>query len=153
MQKQIFIPFLGLSLFIIAIACSNKKENKENETDGHQEHAVSDDSWEEMDDFHMIMAESFHPYKDSANLEPAKQNADSLIAAAAKWASAPIPEKFAEDEEIKFKLTQLKADATTFAEVVKTGNDKAVGESLTKLHDLFHTIQEAWYQEDEAESH
>lgn len=141
MYKQIFIQFLGLILLIIIVSCSTKKEGHE----GKEEHDATSEDWKEMDDFHMIMAESFHPYKDSADLEPAKQNATALIESAEKWANAPLPEKFKEDEEIKFKVTQLKADALKFAEVVKTEDSKAIGESLTKLHDLFHEIQEAWY--------
>jgi len=68
-----------------------------------------------------------------------------LKAAAETWSQATLPAKFEGDDEIKFKLDQLKADATKFEEVVKAGDDKAVGESLTKLHDLFHEIQESWY--------
>lgn len=144
MIKKKFTSWLALGLVIIAAACSGKKEDHDN---GDHRHEVAREDWKEMDDFHMIMAEAFHPYKDSANLEPAKQNAASLVAAAEKWAQSSLPEKFEEDDEIKFKLNQLKVDASTFAEVVKTGDDKAVGESLTKLHDLFHAIQESWYEE------
>jgi hypothetical protein len=98
-----------------------------------------------MDEFHMVMAESFHPFKDSANLQPAINNAETLVSSADAWAEAPLPEKFAGDDEVKFKLNQLKADAASFATVSKTGDNKAIGQSLTKLHDLFHEIQESWY--------
>jgi hypothetical protein len=145
MLRKTFIPMAALGLMILAIACSGKKNEEE-----HQQHGeVASVDWNEMDDFHMVMAEAFHPYKDSANLEPAKMYADSLVATADRWSSAPLPEKFSEDDEIKFKLNQLKVDASTFAEIAKTGNDKAIGESLTKLHDLFHEIQEAWYSNNE----
>jgi hypothetical protein len=137
-----FISGIIVSLWVIAIACSPKKEG---EHDAHENQEITSDQWKEMDDFHMIMAEAFHPYKDSSNLEPAKQNAASLTAAAEKWSQAALPPKFEGDDEIKFKLDQLKADAAKFEEVVKTGDEKAVGESLTKLHDLFHEIQESWY--------
>jgi hypothetical protein len=142
MLRKTFIPMAALGLMILAIACSGKKNEEEEQ---HQHSEAASEDWNEMDDFHMVMAEAFHPYKDSANLEPAKMYADSLVATADRWSSAPLPEKFSEDDEIKFKLNQLKVDASTFAEIAKTGNDKAIGESLTKLHDLFHEIQEAWY--------
>ena len=134
---------LGITIVgaIVATACSGKKDGEH----VHSTEEVNNDEWKEMDEFHMVMAEAFHPYKDSSNLEPAKQNATSLTASAEKWAAAPLPPKFEEDDEIKFKLNQLKADASKFEEVVKTGDEKAVGESLTKLHDLFHEIQESWY--------
>jgi hypothetical protein len=138
MLRKTFIPMAALGLMILAIACSGKKNEEEEQ---HQHSEVASEDWNEMDDFHMVMAEAFHPYKDSANLEPAKMYADSLVATADRWSSAPLPEKFSEDDEIKFKLNQLKVDASTFAEIAKTGNDKAIGESLTKLHE----IQEAWY--------
>jgi hypothetical protein len=124
-------------------ACSSKKSDEEQ---GSSDATANGDEWTEMDEFHMVMAEAFHPFKDSANLEPAKQHASHLVAAADKWASATLPEKFEGDDEMKFKLNQLKADAAKFEEVSRTGDDQAIGQSLTKLHDLFHEIQESWYR-------
>jgi hypothetical protein len=142
MIKTAFIHIALMATIILSVSCSNKKEG----SDDHSESSpVSEVDWKEMDDFHMVMAESFHPYKDSANLEPAKQNASALVASAEKWAAAPLPAKFEEDDEIKFKLNQLHQDAVSFVEIVNSGNDKAIGESLTKLHDLFHELQESWY--------
>ena len=97
-----------------------------------------------MDDFHMIMAESFHPFRDSADLGPAKANADAMVVAAETWLNAPIPEKVNNDE-IKGKLQELKDETVAFAMISKTNDDAATGVSLTKLHDLFHGLQEEWY--------
>lgn len=144
MNKQSFIGLGMITLLILGLSCSGKKESSETE-EAEEEHAVAGEEWKEMDDFHMVMAEAFHPYKDSSNLEPAKQNAEAMVASAEKWASAPVPEKFKDDDEIKFKLNQLKTDASTFSELTKSGDDKAIGQSLTKLHDLFHEIMESWY--------
>ncbi len=46
--------------------------------DHHHEEAAGDEKWAAMDEFHTLMAESFHPYKDTANLAPAKANAAVL---------------------------------------------------------------------------
>jgi hypothetical protein len=135
--------FHTLLLFIVlfAMACTAKKEHN----DGQAEHtAASPDSWVEMDEFHMVMAESFHPFKDSADLEPAKANAAAMAEAAEKWRSAPLPKKV-DNEEIKEKLQQLDLAAAAFVQTAMTAEDKEIGESLTKLHDLFHELQEAWY--------
>jgi|SRR5688572_95952 len=140
-MKKNVLPFVLLTIWIMSISCSNKKEGA---ADSHAEQTSTDD-WKEMDDFHLLMAESFHPFKDSANLEPAKQNAAALVASAERWAEAPLPAKLEDDEEVKFKINQLQKDATKFSEVVSTGDENAIGESLTKLHDLFHAIQESWY--------
>jgi len=133
------------SLVVVMAACSPKKEQA-TETDS--------DTWPSMDEFHMIMAESFHPFRDSANLAPAKANADSMVAAAGRWVNAPVPEK-ANTPQIKEKLQQLKHEADAFAILSKTDDAAATGESLTKLHDLFHELQESWYggHEDHQEHH
>jgi hypothetical protein len=141
MTRTLFILPVIINLIFI-VGCGTKKQDANGD---HHEHEATNEDWKEMDEFHMVMAEAFHPYKDSANLAPAKQLADSLVTAAEKWAAAPLPEKFKEDDEVKFKLNQLKTDASTFATVARTGDEKAIGESLTKLHDLFHEIMESWH--------
>lgn len=128
---------LILFVFVMAIACSEKKDSTSA--------AVNNDEWPEMDEFHMIMAESFHPYKDSSNLEPAKVNAADMAKLAEKWTTAPLPEKVNTDE-VKANLEQLKNDAAAFAQTVQSGDSTKIGESLTSLHDLFHKLQEAWYK-------
>ena len=132
---------------LVISACSSKKG------DDH-ETSSSSEEWKPMDDFHMIMAESFHPFRDSADLGPAKANAESMAAAAQTWLNAPIPEKVNNDE-IKAKLQQLKEEADAFATISKTDDPDAIGQSLTKLHDLFHGLQEEWYggHEEEHEHH
>ena len=122
--------------FIVVIAACTQKKDQATEADN--------DTWPSMDEFHMIMAESFHPFRDSANLAPAKANADSMVAAAGRWINAPIPAK-ANTPEIKEKLQQLKQEADAFAILSKTDDASATGASLTKLHDLFHELQESWY--------
>lgn len=142
--RYFLVTFLMIALGAL-VACSGKKTE---ETHDHEHHAgdsaATDDDWKAMDDFHMIMAESFHPYKDSANLAPAIAHAAELTAAANAWASAPLPEKVNTDE-MKAKLQALGAQAAAFAETVKTNDQKAIGDGLTKLHDDFHAIQEMWY--------
>jgi hypothetical protein len=145
MSTQHACRILLWCFIIVMAACTPKKDQA---TD------VESDTWPSMDEFHMIMAESFHPFRDSANLAPAKANADSMVAAAGRWLNAPIPSK-ANTPEIKEKLQQLKHEADAFAILSKTDDTIATGESLTKLHDLFHELQESWYggHEDHQEHH
>jgi hypothetical protein len=126
-------------IMLIAFACASKKE------EAHDESTATDSKeWKEMDEFHMLMAETFHPFKDSANLEPAKMQARELAGAAEKWASSPLPEKVNNDE-MKGKLEDLKNGTSALVQSVGAGDDKAIGDQLTKVHDLFHAIQEDWY--------
>jgi len=125
-------------IMLFLAACAGKKEVA---------HEREDESvWKELDDFHTIMAETFHPYKDSSDLEPVKIRALELMTAADRFASATLPGKV-DKEEVKSKLQQLKSEATSLAESVKDADDNEIAGHLTKLHDTFHEIQEAWYGE------
>lgn len=135
-HTSVIILFATFFLF----SCASKKDDHhENNAQGQGENI-----WEEMDEFHMIMAETFHPYKDSSNLEPVKTRAAELMTAANQWASAKLPPKV-DNDEMKSKLEKLKAEAAVLAESVKSADDNVIAKQLTTLHDTFHEIQEAWY--------
>jgi hypothetical protein len=133
MNKLTLYTFVVCASLVIA-ACGHKKD----------EAAANDNEWPEMDKFHMIMAESFHPFKDSLNLAPAKANANEMATLAEKWANAPLPEKV-DNEDTKASLTQLKADTEAFIQIAQSGDTVKIGASLTALHDQFHKLQESWY--------
>lgn len=138
------LMILGGSYFIVSCDSKQKSEADQTEQEAHHDNDEAAKDWTEMDDFHMIMAEAFHPYKDSTNLAPAKAIAAEMAANASKWAEAPLPERVNNDK-VKAKLQELKSGTVAFEELVKTGDDKQIGEALTKLHDQFHEVQEAWY--------
>jgi hypothetical protein len=141
------LAYLIVGAFAVAfMACTTKKEESTGQV------AVNNDEWPEMDEFHMIMAESFHPYKDSANLDPARANAAEMANVAEKWVNAPLPERVNNDE-VKASLEQLRTQAASFAQVVQTGDSTQISTSLTELHDLFHKLQEAWYSGAKEEEH
>jgi hypothetical protein len=134
------VAFAGLLLWNCAAKTGSEPP------DEHNSSTAGDGVWKAMDDFHMVMAETFHPFKDSANLEPAKTRADELLTAADEWARAPLPEKV-DNDDMRSKLQRLRSEAATLAESVRSSDDNVVGEHLTRLHDTFHSIQEAWYSE------
>lgn len=130
--------YILVALFMFS--CGNTRQ----EAHEHIEEETDKSDWKEMDEFHLIMAETFHPYKDSSNLEPAKTRAGELADAADRWASATLPKKV-DNKEIRSKLRQLRSETETLEENVRTADDNVIGEQLTKVHDTFHEIQEAWY--------
>jgi len=134
-----FRSLLLVLTLLTALACSTKTQETDTQTE-----MAEDADWKEMDDYHMLMAESFHPYKDSANLEPAKRLAAELKASAEQWASAALPSKV-DNENVKSQLDKLKNESTALADLVNNGDDQAIADQLTKVHDTFHGIQEAWY--------
>lgn len=153
MRKTFVYLALAASVVIGAVGCGKKEEH------GHEHGAeaasteASSGEWKEMDGFHLIMAETFHPYKDSANLEPVKTHAEHLAMEAEKWSGANLPEKVNNDD-VKNKLGKLKADTRALADKVKAGgSDEEIAAQLTAVHDLFHEIQEAWYGGHKGEHH
>jgi len=143
MTKNATQIILAACFFALFIACGTKKETEATETTTDSTSADTAE-WKAMDDFHMIMAESFHPFKDSANLAPAKAKAAEMATAAEQWVAAPLPEKV-NNENVKTKLAALKTKTAAFVETSKSTDDKVVGDALTELHDMFHELQEAWY--------
>jgi len=134
-------------LFLLALVSCGEK---------HKDHEADNVEWKEMDEFHTVMADVYHPLKDSNNLAPFKKDADNLAAAATKWAQAPLPDKV-DNDETKELLTQLEDGTQKLAQAVKDGDsDEIIAAKLTILHDTFHSIMEAWHKagkEDGAEEH
>ncbi|HRI79197.1 MAG TPA: hypothetical protein PLR06_06640 [Cyclobacteriaceae bacterium] len=121
---------LSILLVLVVIACSKKE--------------TASDEWPGMDTFHMVMAEAYHPLKDSANLAPAKANAEDLAMEAENWEKGDLPEKV-DNDEVKAMLSQLKTDSRAFADQVKSNApDSVLAGSLENLHGEFHKIMEAW---------
>jgi hypothetical protein len=127
---------IAISILIVAalsFACS-KKEKHHHEKTGE---------WKELDSFHKVMAEAFHPLKDSGNLEPAKKLAAHLADEAAKWAASSLPEDVNNDQ-MKVYLEQLKSDSRSFADDIAKGvPDDVLKAKVIALHDQFHKIMEA----------
>ena len=126
-----------LFLFILAItACTQK--SSESKTDEARR-------WSKLDGFHTVMADAFHPYKDSGNLVPAKGLAQVLADSAEAWAGSPLPEKVNNDE-MKEKVQKLFSESAKLLTMSKDGSvDSVFAAKLSLLHDVFHEIQESWY--------
>jgi hypothetical protein len=130
-------------LILSVVACTTKNSE---ETAEYQE-------WKEMQSFHLLMAEAFHPYKDSANLEPAKGLAKEMADEATKWLGTALPEKV-DTEEMKQKLQDLNIGSQDFLKIVSESSaDSLIAQSLSDLHHTFHEIQEGWYGAGKKDEH
>lgn len=124
------------------VQCSKPSEKEEEQVE-----------WKEMDDFHAVMADVYHPLKDSGNLAPIKARAEELAASASKWSDSKLPEKV-DNEEMKGRLMKLRDGTRGLADQVNAGaGDDVITTQLTELHDLFHSIQEGWYSGGEGDGH
>ncbi|MBK7652330.1 MAG: hypothetical protein IPJ20_18700 [Flammeovirgaceae bacterium] len=119
--------FLILLLAIVVgyTSCSTKEKSEpESATTPNDP-----DEWPEMDSFHMIMSEAFHPYKDSANLEPVKRLAEEMAQEADKWAATSLPTKV-NSEAVQAQLNQLKQDTRSLADKIKADHPMKRSEIL-----------------------
>lgn len=146
------IKFLILACLILTFSNCSNKENASEQTEVITENTNTDE-WPQMDSFHMIMAEAFHPYKDSANLAPVKVLAEEIASEAETWAASSLPVKV-DNDDMKAQLNQLKTDTRALADKIKGGaSDEDIGSSLMALHDSFHGIMEAWQGSGEMHEH
>jgi hypothetical protein len=141
--------FSLFSIILILVLSFTSCTHKEN----HEQHSeeVKSEAWPQLDSFHTLMSEAFHPYKDSANLEPVKRLAEDMAKNAEEWVAAPLPEKVSNDD-MQLKLQQLQAGTRILADKIKEGaSDVEIGSLLQSLHDSFHGIMEMWNGEEEHE--
>ena len=99
-----------------------------------------DASWPEMDAFHTVMSQTWHPVEEG-NYQPIKDRADELANAAEAWKKSAVPTQFAAQKDIKKKLKELAKETKELAKEIKKGcSDEEIKEDLKELHDLFHDI-------------
>lgn len=98
-------------------------------------------AWKEMDAFHDVMSETFHP-SEEGNLQPIKTRIDEMAAKAKAWRKSAVPANF----DAKKTNTKLKELEKGIADLRKTiqghGSDPAITKQLSELHDVFHYIME-----------
>lgn len=127
-MKYVFIILLA-----VAAACGSKQTAEEDDVE-----------WKEMDEFHAVMADVYHPLKDSSDLGPIKSGAGNLAAAATRWAQSKLPAKV-DNDETKELLAQLEDGTQDLAKKIGTATDEEIAAQLTSLHDTFHSIMEKWH--------
>ncbi len=141
-MRTMVLMLVVVMLGSLLIACSQKSE-----TTGVTD-SEADMEWMGMDEFHMVMAESFHPYRDSSNLEPAKRFSKDMVESANQWIANDLP-AHVDHAEVKQLMADLKTEAENLSSLVDLQSEEEIGVSLTRLHDIFHHLQEKWYHKEE----
>lgn len=131
------MKYLFAFLLLVSFSCSHKEKESD------------DVEWKEMDEFHTIMADVYHPLKDSNNLAPIKQKHAELASAADKWAKSKLPGKV-DNSQTEEALSQLSEGCKDLSRMIKEGaSDEAIASMLTGLHEHFHTLMESYYKADD----
>lgn len=101
--------------------------------------AEKSDKWAELESFHEVMAQTFHPAEEG-NLKPIRSQAGELAARARKWMDSVAPPVY-DTPSIKALLVKLNAETRDLADLVgRNGSDEDVKKSITDLHGRFHEI-------------
>jgi superoxide dismutase len=101
---------------------------------------IEKDSWAALKDFHMVMAQTFHPMEEG-NFGPIKERVGEMYAKSLLLKSSKIPASF-NNPKIVDAISRLATGSEKLQKIVKKGKPEKIKQSLSSLHDVFHEIQE-----------
>lgn len=140
---------LILLFSVIGLAACAQPKSDSKTTEQKPEVAKSDaqvssktlKTWEALDAFHNVMAETYHPLEDG-DFKPIRARAGELAARAKDWADSPIPENYVTKPEFKAVMDSLVKESQALAEMIaKNAADNDIKAALTALHDRFHQAE------------
>ncbi|MDX2127883.1 MAG: hypothetical protein SFU91_02465 [Chloroherpetonaceae bacterium] len=135
MKKNLYLAILLIAICAVFTACNQKEEVKKSEP------AIQ--KWAEEDDFHIVMAETFHPMDNDSNFTPIKTRSKELVEAAQKWINSKPPFELEHPEGCAEALVKLVSASEALHNQIQAGaSDEEIRKSLTALHDLFHEASE-----------
>jgi len=104
-------------------------------------HAQQKAKWQELDAFHEVMSQTFHPAEEG-KLEPIRNRSAEMLEKAIAWKNSTAPEGY-DKNAVKENLNKLVKGAKEINKMVKKNtSDKELKEELSELHDVFHEIVE-----------
>ena len=97
--------------------------------------------WPEMEAFHKVMSQTFHPAEEG-QLEPIRTRSGEMLEKAKAWQKSATPEGY-DAKTLKKPLKELVKGAKELDKMVKDkADDAALTARLTSLHDVFHEIMD-----------
>jgi hypothetical protein len=110
-------------------------------------HAQDKAQWKEMDEFHTVMATTFHPAEEG-NLQPIRTRSQEMVNKATAWKNSAVPAGY-DATATAAALKKLVKGTREIDKMVKAkATDQALVAKLTELHDVFHEIMEKCRKED-----
>ncbi|MGB5242141.1 MAG: hypothetical protein WBN28_09015 [Lutimonas sp.] len=97
------------------------------------------DKWPELDSFHKVMQETYHP-SEEGNLDPIKERIDEMVEKAHSLKNKQAPAEFNTPEIMAAEENLYKGSLELQKLIEKESDDEVVIGSLESLHDVFHTI-------------
>ncbi|MFQ3598719.1 MAG: hypothetical protein SNJ55_09770 [Chloroherpetonaceae bacterium] len=140
---------LVLALFALSLASCAKKEDPKPQTVEAQKPAPKLEEWAEMEIFHNVMAETFHPMEDG-DMKPILTRAQEMADKAKAWQTSTPPARYEPvKDSVNFYLAKLVSESQTLADMVaKKAKEDDIKKTLTALHDRYHTVSDFCYSID-----
>lgn len=131
------LMLLGLT-GIFLFSCNNQSTTQETSS---TDQAAIETEWDKLkEDYHMVMAETFHPAEEG-DLEPINTKYQELAKKAQIWAQAALPAKY-DTTNLAENLQILAKASKDIGYVIEAeSSDEEITAALFKLHDQFHLIQ------------
>jgi superoxide dismutase len=114
--------------------------NYENALNSPLLNAIAKDAWTELKDFHMVMAQTFHPMEEG-KYDPIRQRSGEMLDKAKTLAASKVPASFSSPAISKALQNLVDGSAALDKLIKKKAKDDKIKASLTALHDTFHVIQ------------
>jgi len=103
--------------------------------------------WKEMEEFHNVMAQTFHPAEEG-KMEPIKNRSQEMLDKAIAWESSTAPAGY-NQQAVKNTLKDLVKGVKEINKLIKEkAKDDVIKEKLSGLHDIFHEIMDKCEKED-----
>lgn len=98
-------------------------------------------TWKEMNEFHTVMSETFHPAEEG-HLDPIKTRSQEMVDKAVAWQKSSAPEGY-DKKKVDASLKKLVQGTKELNSLIKAkSSDKIITAKLSGLHDTFHEIME-----------
>ena len=108
--------------------------------DHGSDHAMS--GWKELDAYHMLMMQTWHPIKEKGDVGPIKAKALDMVASAKLLAKSKAP-KGCDTPALQQAASVLVAETEGVATLVgKKADDAMLKEKMKTLHDKFEVLEE-----------
>ncbi len=140
------MKYLVLALLAFSLTSCAKKEDAKPQATEAQKPAPKLEEWAEMEIFHNVMAETFHPMEDG-DMKPILTRAQEMADKAKAWQNSTMPARYAPvKDSVNFYLAKLVSESQALADLVaKKAKEEDIKKNLTALHDRYHTVSDFCY--------
>jgi hypothetical protein len=103
------------------------------------DHAKS--AWKELDGYHELMMQTWHPIKEKGDVGPIKVKAKDMFAASKKLAGSKAP-KGCDSPNMNIAADSLVLETKSVADLVANkADDSTISSAMKKLHDKFEVLE------------